>query len=260
MNYGFYTSAAGALTSAHRQNVLANNLANVGTVGFKADSVVTLQRDPERIEGGHGFIEPNWLLEKLGGPMFSAPTRIDLKQGDLVQSTNPLDVALQGEGFFVVSSDGATDDASLRLTRDGRFTLNAAGELVSASNGMTVLDASNRTITLDRSAPVTIDNAGAVIQNGEQVARLRLANVSDASQLVKTGENAMKLADGGSLVDAPDATRTQQGYTEASAVDPITTMVALMSAAKAVNANLNMMKYHDNALARRSTRSAGSPD
>jgi flagellar hook-basal body protein len=150
MNYGLYVSAAGALTSLHRQDVVANNLANLNTVGFKPDSVFTKTRLPERLESGQSFADPQYLLEQLGGGQHLHPTFISFRQGDLAETHNDLDVAIMGEGFFAVQAGSGPD--SIRLTRDGRFTLNTDGELVMSTSGMRVLDVNDEPIRLNRNA------------------------------------------------------------------------------------------------------------
>ncbi len=247
MSYGLYLSAAGALSSMHRQDVLANNLANMNTVGYKPDQVITRQRLPERLESPHGFVDPKWLLEQLGGGHFVDSTRVMVGQGDLVATGNDLDLAIKGDGLFVVEGRGGTAPEHMRMTRDGRFTLNDDSELVMAATGRRVLDIDNRPITLTTGAPVTIDAAGGVRQGGAVVAELRLVN-APAGALVKEGENLLRFADGQRPTPGPVTGRLHQGHTEASAVDPIMTLNAMMAAAKSAQSNLKMMQYHDQLL------------
>jgi len=248
MNYGFYLSAAGALASMHRQDVLANNLANMNTVGFKPDRVDTRQRLPQRLQSPQDFAEPQFLLERLGGGLFAHPSRIEMKQGTIIATRNDLDLALEGDGFFVVGDDAALDDRDLRFTRDGRFTLNARAELVMAAGGLHVLDVNGRPIRLDPAAPVRIDRQGAVIQNDVAVAQLRIADAPDGDDLVKVGDNLLRFADGATTAPQPSRASVRQGFTEASAVDPIITMNAMMTAAKAAQTNLKMIQHHDHIL------------
>lgn len=247
MNYGLYLSAAGALTSLHRQDVMANNLANVNTVGFKADMVHYRARLAERLESGDlsSLIDPKQMLEQLGGGTFAEPSIINLRQGDLAQTKNDLDAAIEGSGFFVVQKTSPGGIADIRLTRDGRFTRNAAGQLIMASTGMPVLDVNDQPIMLNASGPIRIDADGAVHQNNQPVARLQIANVSDPSLLRKEGANLLKL-DGGKRLSANATVR--QGFVESSGVDPILTMNQMISASKAVAANVTMMQYHDHIL------------
>jgi flagellar basal-body rod protein FlgF len=247
MNYGLYLSAAGALTSLHRQDVMANNLANVNTVGFKADVVHFRARLAERLESADvsSLIDPQIMLEHLGGGTFAEPSFINLRQGDLTQTRNDLDVALEGQGFFVVrksSPDGATD---VRLTRDGRFTRNSSGELIMASTGLPVLDVNNHPIRLDGTGPVRIDGDGTVNQNNQPIAQLQMADVSDPALLRKEGSNLLTL--NGARRQAANAA-ARQGFVESSGVDPIIAMNKMISASKAVSANITMMQYHDQIL------------
>jgi len=247
MSYGLYLSAAGALSSMHRQDVFANNLANMNTVGFKPDQVVTRQRLPERLESPQGFVDPKWMLEQLGGGQFIDPTRVSMMQGDLVATGNDLDVAISGEGLFVVAGPDGAAPGDTRMTRDGRFTLNDAGQLVMAASGRRVLDTEGAPIELAPGVPVTIDAAGGIHQGGALVATLRLVDVS-AGTLVKEGNDLLRFADGERPATRPFTGRLEQGHTEASAVDPILTLNGMMAAAKSAQANLKMMQYHDQLL------------
>jgi flagellar basal-body rod protein FlgF len=243
MNHGLYLSAAGAMTAMHKQDVHANNLANVNTVGFKPDSVFTRHRLPERIEQPHLNADPHKLLEQLGGGQFLDPTFTSTAQGALAGTDRPLDVAIKGEGFFVVS--GGRNPNDIRLTRDGQFTLNESRELVMASTGLRVLDASNQPIRLDPAATITIDEHGEICQNGQVVARLQIAAATDPTLLRKAGHNLMRFRDGAAASLTPATGKVRQGYTEGSAVDPILTMNAMIGASKAVASNATMLQYHD---------------
>ena len=249
MNYGMYLSAAGALGNMHRQDVLANNLANMNTVAFKPDSVHLRQRLPERVEsmGAPGtFTDPRFMLERLGGGAFVDATRTSMRQGELIKTDNDLDVAFQSEGFFVVTSGIGADPAARRLTRDGRFTLNERSELVMIGTGLKVLDAENEPIRLDPAKKVRIDEDGAVIQDGREVARIQRAS-AEARELVKVGDNLFR--HNGAPAQFPQADgRLRQSYVESSAVNPIMTLNSMVSAAKAAQSNLQMIQYHDHTL------------
>lgn len=241
MNYGLYLSAAGVLANIDRQEVITNNLANSNTVGFKPDMVFMMQRLPERLESG-APIDPQWMLERLGGSPHASSTHIDLTQGSLAQTRNPLDVAIQGEGFFAVDAG----NGEVRLTRDGQFALNADGGLVQASSGMPVLDASNRPIVLDRTAPVTIDGDGGIVQDDEVVATLQVTAPRAGADLIKTGGNLLRLPTNDPAARQPAGGKVIQHYLEQSGVEPITQLKNLIAAAKSVMSAAQMMQYQDN--------------
>lgn len=243
MNYGLYLSAGGALANMFRQDLYANNLANANTVGFKPDIAQLRQRLPERLESGAG-VDPRQMLERLGGGIFGHTTRISLAQGDLIKTNNDLDVAIRGEGFFTV---GSPDNQTRYLTRDGRFTLDAEGRLSLATNGMAVLDTEGEPIMLDRSAPVAINRSGDLIQRDRVVASLRLVMPSDTAELRKVGHNLFRTENPDSaLVDAGGT--LLQRHVENSATDPIMSLMDMIGASKAMQANVTLMQYHDQVL------------
>jgi flagellar basal body rod protein FlgG len=247
MNYGLYLSAAGAIASAHRQDVLANNLANINTVGFKPDAVDVRSRLPERAEFPGNVLDAKHLLEQLGGGIYANPTRVELSQGALTRTEGDLDLAIEGDGFFTVQDNSGPEQVR-RLTRDGRFTLNSDAELVMAASGHRVLDRLNRPIRLDPGQNVNILKDGRILQNGREVATLGFARPQDPASLIKAGHNLLRLDEGAELDAARPDGAIRQGFTEASAVNAITTLTSMMSAAKSVQSNLKMIQYHDNIL------------
>jgi flagellar basal body rod protein FlgG len=245
MNYGLYLSAAGALTNMHRQDVFANNLANMNTVGFKPDMVDQRHRLPARLEGLHPDVDPQWMLERLGGGIHLMPTRVDTTQGALAPTGGDLDVALEGPGFFTVGN--GNDPAATRFTRDGRFTLGPENRLTTVNGGLQVLDTDGRSIELDPAVAVHIDPDGIVSQDGAQIAQLGLV-VPETSDLRKIGAGSYRLEDGAARPTTPFAGRVHQRHTEGAAVDAIKTLNDMMNAAKAAQSGLKMMQYHDHAL------------
>jgi flagellar basal-body rod protein FlgG len=243
MNYGLYLAAAGALDASYRQSVLTNNLVNSETVGFKPDMVFGRQRLPERLSSG-GFgagADPQAMLERLGGSPTLDPAYINLRQGGLVDTGNPLDVAIEGDGFFVVQDA----DEQMFLTRDGRFAMDENGRLVMANNGMAVLDQRNRPIRLDRDLPVEINGRGDVEQDGNVVATLRVTEPGDPSDLVKVGGNLLQSDSLPAATTRAPSGRVLQGYIENSAVDVITLLKDVVGATKSFSANIKMMQYQD---------------
>ena len=244
MNYGLYLAASGTLTNLHRQEVLTNNLANANTVGFKPDMVIARQRLPDRLESGIA-IDPRRLLEQLGGGTSLMPTRLDLTQGQLEATSNDLDVAIEGEGYLVVRTGNGTGPQDIRLTRDGRMSLTAKGELVMTSTGMRVLNTADQPIRLDEAQKVLIRSNGDVVQDGRIQATLQLVAPQDPGEVVKAGDNVFRHRSGGQIARRAADGRLLQRYVEQSAVNPITTLKDLVASVKSVQANIKMMQYHD---------------
>src|SRR5688500_10989497 len=197
MIYGLYLSAAGVVTSSHRQDVIANNLANAETPGFKRDVALFQQRltEAQRRRRGIGSGSDDRsvdLLEHLGGGILASPTRVDSRQGDLDRTGSPLDVAILGEGYFAVTDRGET-----RLTRNGRFMLDKEGNLVlSGAAGNKVLDPDGNPVRLPGGeGNVEIRADGQVSRNGQPIGKIGVFDVPDPSRLTKQG---------GTLLGYPD--------------------------------------------------------
>ncbi len=250
MNYGYQIAASGLMTAMFRQDVAANNLANIETVSFKPDTAFTIPRDAARIEDQLGDVPSNKLLERLGAGVLLAPTQTDFSQGALDRTGNPLDVAIQGRGFLAVSADAATGGAAgqqVRLTRDGRLTLNSKGDLVTVTGGKNVLDVSGRPIRLEPGIPVEIDGDGTIRQGGSEVARMQVINVTNHALLRKVGHNLFTApSDAYNVSDTGyGAGEIVQGHVEHSAVDPIRAMMAAQDASYDVNNATRLLSIQD---------------
>lgn len=242
MIYGLYLSASGILANSYNVDVLANNLANSESVGFKRDMTLFRQRLTQaQIEHKAGdWSDP--LLEKMGGGLSVNPTVIDTQQGALESTGNSLDLGIDGKGFFAVK-----DAAGTHLTRDGRFMVNASGELVmNNSRASKVLDSQQQPIVLSVGAATSIETDGSVKQNGKAVGKVGLFDVSDTTKLTK---------DGADTLDYPDMTHLRAGtglmhsaMVEQANVDPTTELAQLMEAQRQLEANANMIHYQDETL------------
>lgn len=250
MYYGIQLAASGALTSLYRTDVLANNLANMNTAGFKPDLPYTRERDVVRVEDGLWNIPSNELLEKLGAGAHMAPNRVDHAQGNLSTTGNPLDLAIRGEGFFVLRSAADGDAAGVKLTRDGRMARDSTGRLVNATTGLPVLSVRNRPITLDPNFPVTVDTNGTIRQAGTVVDRVQMIDIKDRTQLQKEGGGAFAISNQAFGQAIPATGQIQQNTLEDSAVNPIAAMMGVQSAARSVGVNFTMISYQDKMMER----------
>lgn len=245
MLYGLYLSASGVLANSRRQDIIANNLANVETAGFRRDSATFAQRltaVQEQRRSPRSDSDP--LLENLGGGLTMMPNQIDLSQGGLESSSNPFDLAIEGEGFFAVRADGR-----MRLTRDGRFLLDKDGYLArSSSRGERVLDVKGQPIRLEQTDGLTISDDGKIAREGETIAQVGLFAVPDKARLTKVGGTLLGYEETKKLTAATGKMRSQ--FVERSNVDPATELAALMDASRQLEANANMIRFQDQALGR----------
>ena len=237
MDYGLQISASGALSSIHAQDALTNNLANINTTGFKPLMTGTMFREAARIEDNLPFMSSDALLERLGSGVLSAPEMINFAQGPLEQTTNELDVAIQGEGFFVVG-----DPANPSLTRDGRFSLNAQNQLVMTSTGTPVLSDAQLPIFLDPTgAPFEISSDGEITQYGSTVARIGFADVGDRSVLVPAGGSKFQSRSGAALTLTDATGLIRQGMLENSASNEIDSLMKIQDASRSAQSNIGMI-------------------
>lgn len=249
MDYAFQISASGILTGTYRMDVLANNLTNMNTAGYKPDVPILRARDVVNREDGLN-LPSNEMLERLGGGVQNGRNRVNFSQGVLEPSDSPLDLGIQGQGFFVLRESGDSNGERVRLTRNGRFTLDGQGRLVSADSGLPVLSATGDTITLDPRRQVAISTEGVISQNGATVARLKLAMVPDTAQLTKVG-NGMLSAPANALASRVEgAGIVRQGTVEQSVVDPLRAMMEISSAAREVESSVSVLQYTDRMLDR----------
>jgi flagellar basal-body rod protein FlgF len=249
MIYGLYLSATGVMTSSYRQDVIANNLANAETVGFKKDLALFRQRLTEAQQRGlatSGAMTgaTSALLEPLGGGHLAHPTLVDTSQGEFEPTGSPLDVAIEGRGYFAVDDNGQT-----RLTRNGQFSVDAQGNLIlSNADGQKVLDDRQRPIQIAPGGDVWIGKDGTITQRDQVVARLGVFDVADAARLSKQGATLLSF-DGQNLNPAAGATLHNQSVERAN-VDPATELAALMDTQRHLEANANMIRYQDQTLAK----------
>ena len=256
MIYGLYLSASGVMSSSHKQDVIANNLANAETTGFKRDLPLFQQRLTEaesaRLGQGHeGWSDP--LLDSLGGGLFVAPNQVDLRQGDMEHTGAPLDVAIEGDGYFAVrasSGDAGGDPAAapVALTRNGQFMVDRGGFLVLGSDrGQRVLDVDRQPIRLspDGGRPF-VDKDGTVSQGGQPVGRIGVFDVADRQKLQKLGGTLLRYPDAGGLRRTDAAVHGE--FAERSNVDPTTELSELMKTQRLLEANAQMIRYQDQTL------------
>jgi flagellar basal body rod protein FlgG len=151
---------------------------------------------------------------------------------------------LTGENtFFAVQTETDNGQINVALTRDGNFSRNGEGQLVTQS-GHAVLNANDQPIVVPEGGDVHINSAGQLMQNGQSVDRVQVARIENTGELSKRGANlfAMQQADMRQQVQNP-AIKT--GFVEASGVDPISTLSNMISATKSATGNASMIKYHN---------------
>ncbi|MCL5256757.1 MAG: flagellar basal-body rod protein FlgF [Chloroflexi bacterium] len=245
---GIYASASSMLTLFSKQMVINNNLANVQTTGYKQDIAneeaspgLYLNRTNDLsspfIPAGMSTATP---VGTLGTGVAVGESTLDMTQGQLEETGNPLDMALSGSGFFSVQTN-----QGVLYTRDGSFVRNPDGRLTTA-NGELVLG-QNGPIQIPE-GEVQIASDGTVLAGGQQVDRLAIVEFPAGEQMVKTGGNLLQPATAGLAPAAATQTTVHQGFLERSNVDVTKAMVDMMAVARAYEASQKMIQFQDAAL------------
>jgi flagellar basal-body rod protein FlgF len=200
-------------------DIVANNIANADTTGFKVESLMEKT-------------EPSAPAFTLQGPrpvkfVGSDGVARDFAQGALRRTDAPLDVAIEGQGFFQVTSP-----AGPRFTRDGRFRMDDQGKLVT-EGGFPVADDGGGEITLDpQKGPITIAPDGTVTQGTERVGKLGVYTFATLATLEKTGDNLYRNTSNQQAQPTADA-RLRQGMLEGSNVKPIAEITRMIEVSRA---------------------------
>ena len=176
---GLYTAYTGMINEQNRMDVLTNNLANASTVGFKKegatsqsfDDVLALKIKDTTYAGNAKPLGYMSMGVKIG------ENYTDYSQGSVRETGNTYDIALSGTGFFSVEFTNKAGQTSTKYTRDGGFTLNKEGYLVT-KDGDFVLGRNGR-IKLDPLQPSSIDKNGNIYQNDRLVATLNITDFED---------------------------------------------------------------------------------
>ena len=192
-------AASGLRARMESLEMLANNVANSTTGGFKCDrEFYSLYVSPEADSTPESTM-----------PVVQRPWT-DFSQGMLHSTGNPLDLALSGKGFFAVN--GPTGPL---YTRDGSFRLARDGQLITAE-GYPVRDTSGNSLSLPGTGVVQISADGTVTQDGAVMGQLQIAGFTSTAGLIKHGSNYFRAGDASiAPVAAPDAS-VEQGHLEGS--------------------------------------------
>lgn len=254
MQNGYYQATGAMVTQFNKLDVIAHNLANVNTSGFKRDDVVI--GDFKRVFRETQDILPidnhtrdasrfaNSTIDRV--PQVSQ-TYTEFGTGALKYTENPLDLAIvRDDAFFLVQ----TKDGEIRLTKDGNFQLNEDGVIVN-KQGYKVLTSAyfeapeNDGIEVPQNALyLVVDRDGNVDAGGAMLGRLFIAQVQDLRQLQKEGDNVYRIDDLTLIRDLNGSNAVRQGYSQLSNVNPVVEMTSLIETNRMVEMYQKVMTAH----------------
>lgn len=261
MTQALWIAKTGLDAQQSRMAIISNNLANVNTTGYKYsrpvfnDLLYQTVRQPGAQSSQNTEI-PSGLL--LGTGVRTMSTQKFYSQGNIIQTENPLDIGITGNGFFEI----LMPDGSSAYTRDGTFQLNSQGQMVT-SNGFILqpsitIPTNTQSMTIGEDGVVSVLTAGST--SPTQVGSIQLADFINPSGLQPIGDNLLKetAASGTATLGTPGLTglgRTIQGSLESSNVNVVEELVNMIETqrayemnSKAISTSDQMLQYASNNL------------
>lgn len=253
---GVYTALSGAMAQSQRLDTIANNLANVNTPGFKKDQQVfkeyltANEKPPEVIQVPRVPASIDSFYDMQGGDksfVDSAGTYTDFSQGSLRQTNSPLDLAIDGSGFFEIGTANG-----VKYTRVGAFKIDSSGQLVNR-DGLPVLkeagegtDPAARVIKISGNAPVSISETGEVFDGETSVGKISLVDVQKKDTLSKIGSSLYEFKKNATPATTPvKNSSVKQGFLEMSNVNIVQEMTDMISTTRVFESTQKAIQAYD---------------
>jgi len=237
-----YIGLSRQMTLRRELDIVANNIANADTTGFKVEQLLVGTEVGERARNDAVRPSVSFVLDKGVGR--------DFGQGALKQTGRDLDFGIDGEGAFFTVNDGVGE----AYTRDGAFALDPEGRLVTAGGAAVQGDGGD--IVLDTSkGPVSVGEDGTISQQGLPVGRLTLARFETLAVLSKDGDGLYRNRSNATPIEATGA-QVRQGMLEGSNVNPLTEITNMIEISRAYESVTRMIE-NNNDLSRRAVERLG---
>ncbi len=260
-NIALQSAATGLSALNTKLDVIANNLANVNTNGFKTSranfqDLLYVEKAQPGTENSIGDRRPTGLYVGLGVKV--SGTQVDFTQGTLINTGRDLDLAIEGDGFLKVKVEDSLGGGGVAYTRAGNLTLNKDGEIVLANDTGRRLEPVIK-IPADAIRPITIGADGKVSVNRpgatapEEIDQLKLPVLVNPACPKQMGENLFveSAASGQPLEGNPGEDNRgtiKQGFVEGSNVDPTFELIEMIRTQRAFEMNSNSIKAADDTL------------
>jgi flagellar basal-body rod protein FlgF len=233
MDNSLLISLSQQIAAYRSMDVIANNIANVSTPGFKRESA-KFEEYVTRVRPAEGQTGPQTVsFVKDGGTMR------DTGQGNITSTGAPLDLALNGKGFFTVATPNGE-----RYTRDGHFSLNGAGQIITSDGNAVQGEGGAITVTpTDGEIHIAQDGTISSVVNGtlNQLGKLRITDFADERGMSKEGANLYSTSQGG----VPSKASVVQGALESSNVQPVLEIAKMIEVMRAYEATATLSKSHE---------------
>jgi len=243
---GLYTAASSMLASKKNMEITSNNLANADTDAFKKQGVVQKSFSEmliSKIENGKNTGE----IGKLGTGVSLSNSYTDFSAGDYQYTGNKLDLAIKGEGFFVIETS-----AGEKYTRNGNFTINREGKIVT-QDGDYLLDEDGRHIQTLPDRELRIDGYGELHFEDLKGSKIQIVDFTDHNVLARGGNNNYRIkedinGDINNFREDADDYQVVEGYLEKSNVNVVEEMVNMIEVTRNYESNQKVIQTMDNTL------------
>lgn len=246
MDVSLYQAAAAMNATAKWQELIAENLTTAPISGGRKREVqfsdVQAGLDSNVTGGSGGYVIP------------TANTVTNFQPGELHVSSNPMDFALEGPGFFTVQMPGG----QLAYTRGGEFQLNAKEQLVTNQGYPVLSDSGPIQFNPNSSAPVTISTTGEISQGQERKGRLKIVEFNNPNSLTMIGAQDFQSNTPAAEPIPATSTKVRQGFLEAANTSATTEMSGLVTAMRMFEANQKVMQMQSDRMSRTITELGGA--
>ena len=224
MEHAGYTTLSRQSGLAREMQIVANNIANAATTGFRSEGLIfseyvkPMERGPS-MSMGQGNVRSTSFV-----------------QGALTQTNGTFDLAIEGDGFFLIETPNGE-----RLTRSGAFSPSAEGDLVTY-DGLRVLDAGGAPIFVPQGSDIAISGDGTLSADGNPLGQIGIVRPIDSTQMVRE-DGVMFRADAG--FEPSETARVLQGFVENSNVNPIAQLARMIEVQRAYELGQSFLKSED---------------
>lgn len=227
-----YVALSRQATLRRQMDVVANNLANMSTHGYKSGQMMFVEH-LTKSKGGESLLTPKLAYVR------DIATMTDTKPGAIESTGNPLDVAIQGEGYFVVQTPEGE-----HYTRNGRLQLDNTGQLVNQLGQPVLADGGAPLIFAPEDTEIVISQDGTVSTNNGELGKLRVVRFDNDQLLERTSGAQFTTTEGNPAQDVDDPT-VLQGAVEGSNVEPILEMANMITVHRAYDSVKSFIERED---------------
>ena len=242
---GLYTAWTGLYNEQKRLDVIANNLANSATTGYKQEGVTSQSFDDMlAIKVRDYSVRNDEIIGSMSLGVKVGEVYTNYGQGSVRSTGNTYDLALDGNGFFTMRVTDTAGNDHIRYTRAGNFTITQEGYITDADGNHLQSEAGDLIVPTD--AEIMIDKDGSVFANGELIDRITIRDFADYNYLKKYADTMYEPVDGATEIEATGS--ILQGWLEQSNVNVVKEMTQMIAITRAYEANQKIVQTMDTTL------------